>query len=91
MHTAESEFSNLMTEYLGEIITEFGQNRLACLSGAQMGSNHEKIEIENVVTQSLAKSDGPQHRRRMEKEAKANRRRCFLGENCRAHASIQTV
>ena len=21
----------------------------------------------------------------MEKEAKANRRRCFLGENCRAH------
>ena len=62
MHTAESEFSNLMTEYLGEIITEFGQNRLACLSGAQMGSNHEKIEIENVVTQSLAKSDGPQIR-----------------------------
>ena len=27
----------------------------------------------------------------MEKEAKANRRRCFMGENCRAHASIQTV
>ena len=31
------------------------------------------------------------HRRRMEKEAKTNRRRCFLGENCRTHASIQTV
>ena len=31
------------------------------------------------------------HRRSMEKEAKANRRRCFMGENCRAHASIQTV
>ena len=27
----------------------------------------------------------------MEKEAKANRRCCFMGENCRAHASIQTV
>ena len=31
------------------------------------------------------------HRRSMEKEAKANRRCCFMGENCRAHASIQTV
>ena len=26
------------------------------------------------------------HRRSMEKEAKANRRRCLMGENCRAHA-----
>ena len=34
---------------------------------------------------------GIEHRRSMEKEAKANRRRCFMGENCRAHASIQTV
>ena len=31
------------------------------------------------------------HSRSMETEAKANRRRCFMGENCRAHASIQTV
>ena len=31
------------------------------------------------------------HRRSMDKEAKANRRRCFMGENCLAHASIQTV
>ena len=31
------------------------------------------------------------HRRSMEKEAKAIRRRCFMGENCCTHASIQTV
>ena len=31
------------------------------------------------------------HRRSMEKEAKANRRRCFMGENCCAYASIETV
>ena len=30
-----------MIEYLGEIETEF-ENTLACLSGAQMGLNHEK-------------------------------------------------
>ena len=35
--------------------------------------------------------EGEEHRRSMEKEAKANRRHCFMGENCRAHASIQTV
>ena len=34
-------FSNFVIEYLGEIETEF-ENTLACLSGAQMGSNHEK-------------------------------------------------
>ena len=31
------------------------------------------------------------HRRSMEKEAKASRRRCFMGENCRAYASNQTA
>ena len=41
MHTAESNFSNFVIEYLGEIKTEF-KNTLTCLSGAQMGSNHEK-------------------------------------------------
>ena len=41
MHTAESNFSNFVIEYLGEIKTEF-ENTLACLSGAQMDSNHEK-------------------------------------------------
>ena len=41
MHTVESNFSNFVIEYLGEIETEF-ENTLACLSGAQMGSNHEK-------------------------------------------------
>ena len=41
MHTAESNFSNFVIEYLGEIVTEF-ENTLACLSGAQMGSNHKK-------------------------------------------------
>ena len=41
MHTAELNFSNFVIEYLGEIETEF-KNTLACLLGAQMGSNHEK-------------------------------------------------
>ena len=41
LHTAESIFSNFVIEYLGEIETEF-ENTSACLSGAQMGSNHEK-------------------------------------------------
>ena len=41
MSTVESNFSNFVIEYLGEIETEF-KNILACLSGAQMGSNHEK-------------------------------------------------
>ena len=41
MHTTESKLLNFMIEYLGEIETEF-ENTLASLSGAQMGSNHEK-------------------------------------------------
>ena len=52
MHTAESNFSNFVIEYLGEIVTEF-ENTLACLSGAQMGSNHETLEVENLVSHSL--------------------------------------
>ena len=32
-----------------------------------------------------------QHRRSMEKEAKANSRRCFMGENCRTHGFFRTV
>ena len=49
MHTAEflKKF-----EYLGEIETEI-ENILVCLSGAQMGSNHKKMEVENLVTHSL--------------------------------------
>ena len=39
------------SEYLIEIETK--ENILCCLSGAQMGSNHEKIEVENLVTHSL--------------------------------------
>ena len=35
------EFSIFVNKYLSEIETEF-ENTLACLSGAQMGSNHEK-------------------------------------------------
>ena len=51
LHTAESNFSNFAIEYLGKI--EF-ENILACLSGAQMGTNHEKkLEVENFVTHSL--------------------------------------
>ena len=41
MHTAESKCLNFVIEYLGEIKTEF-ENTLPCLSGAQMGSNHEQ-------------------------------------------------
>ena len=41
MHTAELIFSNFGIEYLGEIKTEF-KTASACLSGAQMGSNHER-------------------------------------------------
>ena len=41
MHTAESNFSNFVIEYLGKIETEF-VNTLACLPGAQMGSSNEK-------------------------------------------------
>ena len=40
MHTAESNFSNFVIKYLREIKTEF-ENTLTCLSGAQMGLNHE--------------------------------------------------
>ena len=41
LHTAESNFSNFVIEYLGEIEIKF-ENTLACLSGAQMGLNHKK-------------------------------------------------
>ena len=41
-----------MIEYLGKIETEF-ENTLLCLSGAQMGLHHEKMEEENLVTHSL--------------------------------------
>ena len=42
-----------MIEYLNEIETEF-ENTLACLSGAQMGLNHEKkMEVEHLMTHSL--------------------------------------
>ena len=41
IHTAESNFSNFVIEYLGEIETEF-ENTLACLSGAQMVLNPDK-------------------------------------------------
>ena len=41
LHTAELNFSNFVIDYLGEIDTQF-ENTLACLSGAQRGSNQEK-------------------------------------------------
>ena len=41
MHIAESNFSNFVIEYFGEIETEL-ETILACLSGAQMGLNHGK-------------------------------------------------
>ena len=39
MNTAESKFSNLVIDFLGEIETEF-ENTDAYLPGAWMGSNH---------------------------------------------------
>ena len=43
MHTPESNVSNFVIEYLCKIETEFKNSfSLACLSGAQMGLNHEK-------------------------------------------------
>ena len=45
MHTAESNFSNFVIEF---------ENALACLAGAQVGSNHgKKIEVENLMTYYL--------------------------------------
>ena len=41
-----------MIEYLSKIETEF-ENTLAGLSGAQMESNHEKMEVKNLVAHSL--------------------------------------
>ena len=53
MHTAESNFLMFLIEYLSEIESDF-ENTLTCLSGAQMGLNHEKkLEVENLVTHSL--------------------------------------
>ena len=46
MHTAESNFSNFVIEYLGEIEKVF-KNTLACLSGAHMGSNHVYDDLYN--------------------------------------------
>ena len=41
MHTAESNISNFVIEYLGEIEAEL-ENTLPCLSEARMGLNHGK-------------------------------------------------
>ena len=43
---------NFVIECLGEIKNKF-ENTLVCLSGAQMGSNYEKMEVENLKTHSL--------------------------------------
>ena len=52
MYTAELNFSKFVIEYIRKIETEF-ENALACLSGAQIGSNHEKMEVKNLMTHSL--------------------------------------
>ena len=39
---------NFVIKYLDEIEKEF-ENTSACLSGSQMGSNHEKIEVKNLA------------------------------------------
>ena len=43
---------NFVIEYLGKIENEY-ENTLPCLSAAQMGSNHDKMDDENLVTHSL--------------------------------------
>ena len=55
MHTAESIFSNFVIEYLGEIKTEF-ENTLACVSGAQMCSDHEKNWRSKISWHSLCQN-----------------------------------
>ena len=52
MHTKESNFLNFVIEYIREIQIEF-ENTVASFSGAQLGLNHEKMEVENLVTHSL--------------------------------------
>ena len=42
--TAALRGNNFVIEYLSEIKPEF-ENTLVCLSGAQMGSNNEKMEV----------------------------------------------
>ena len=42
----------ILIEYLREIETEFA-NISACLSGDQMGPNHEKIKVKNVLTYTV--------------------------------------
>ena len=49
-------FSNFVMKYLGKIETEF-KKTLACLSGTQMGSNHEKKEVKNLMTHFLLNND----------------------------------
>ena len=46
-------WNNMVIKYIDEIGTKF-ENTLACLSGAQIGSNHKKLEVKNLVTHSLS-------------------------------------
>ena len=43
------------------------------------------------ITGNILDSEVVSHRRRMEEEAKANSRRCFMGENCCAHGFFKTM
>ena len=55
MHTAESNFSNFVIKYLGEIEIDF-ENTLACLvfiRGPDGFESWNKLEVENLVTHSL--------------------------------------
>ena len=45
-------FLKIRIQFLGEIETEF-ETIFACLSRAYMVSNHEKMEVKNLVTHSL--------------------------------------
>ena len=51
-HTKESEFSNFMNVYRGKIDSSF-ENILFYFLKAQMGSNHENIMLEHLVTHFL--------------------------------------
>ena len=56
MHTAESNFSNFVIEYLGEMETKF-ENTLAYLSiyqGSRWVRIMKKTEVENLVTLPLS-------------------------------------
>ena len=74
------------------ILSSFWCQAVTLLNLKILGNAPTKSEILArdcpLPTLPLFIKDHPTHRRRIYKEAKANCRRCFLGENGHPHASI---